>query len=240
MIANNKITAVLFDWDFTLAHTLGSRDTFSERMAYLFQQHGVNATTDDVVAALEEIKTEIQSGFLHAMLYPQEKQDIMHRYRILLERLNHPDRSYDFVYKLYSGYATLPLSLYPDVLPTLAKLKSDGYKLGILSNHSTSARKVIENCVGSYFSSDVITISEEEEIHKPNKAIFEKAVAKLQLPASACAYVGDNLHVDAVGSVQQGNFARGFWLDRRGQNDSIRMPSDTHRITSLSELPTLL
>jgi FMN phosphatase YigB (HAD superfamily) len=240
MMAHNRITAVLFDWDFTLAYTLSEHNTFSERLAYLFQQHGVQASTNNIISELDRIQTDIQSGSINAAIYPQKKREIIRRYRILLERLHHPDTSYEFAYTLYSGYANLPLTLYPDVLPTLAKLGTAGYRLGILSNHSISVRAVIEKQVGHYIPANRITISEEVGVHKPGKTVFQKAAAKMQVPTSTCAYVGDNLQVDAVGAVAQGNFAQGIWLDRHGHGNNTQMPARTQRITSLHDLLPLL
>ncbi len=213
-MAHNHITAVLFDWDFTLAYSIGPDVPFSERLTMLFGQYGVNTTSDEMSQILSTIRREISTGILQAELFPQEKRAIIKNYCTILEKLGHPDTSYDFAYRLYSGYAHLPHYLFDDVLPTFEKLQQAGLKLGILSNHSRSARPVMDEMIGAYISAQQITVSEDIGIHKPNSTIFWLAAAKLNEAPVNCLYVGDNLEVDAIGAVQQGGYARGVWLNR--------------------------
>ncbi len=213
-MAHNRITAVLFDWDFTLAYSIGPDVSFSERLTMLFGQYGVNTTPDEMSRILNTIRREISTGILQAELFPQEKRAIIKNYRIILQKLGHPDTGYDFAYRLYSGYANLPHYLFDDVLPTFEKLQKVGLKLGILSNHSRSARPVMDEMVGAYISAQQITVSEDIGIHKPDSAIFWLAAAKLNEFPANCLYVGDNLEVDAIGAVQQGGYACGLWLNR--------------------------
>ena len=112
--------------------------------------------------------------------------------------------------------------------------------MGILSNHSTSVRHTIEELLGGIIPQEHITISEEVGVHKPGKTIFRRAAAKLRQKPANCAYVGDNLEVDAIAAVQQGGFAAGIWIDRAGEESSISLPSNIYRITSLRQLVLLL
>lgn len=234
-MAHNRITAVLFDWDFTLAYSIGPDVPFSERLAMLFGQHGVETTPGEMAQILDTIRREINTGVLKAYLFPQEKRAIIKNYRVILEKLGHPDTSYEFAYKLYSGYANLPHYLFDDVLPTFEKLQDAGLKLGILSNHSRSARPVMDEMVGSYISAPHITISEDIGVHKPDSTIFWLAASKMEVAPENCLYVGDNLEVDAIASVQQGGYAGGLWLNRAKRPFSPPSLSNIAEIQSLTQ-----
>jgi len=234
-MAHNRITAVLFDWDFTLAYTIGENVPFSERLTLLFQQHGVSTTAAEMTAALQSVQQDIRAGKADGVVSPQKKREIMQNYRLLLQKLGHRDTSYDFAEQLYSGYAYLPHYLYADVLPTLYKLYQAGLKLGILSNHSMSARPVMEELVGTYIPGQYITVSEDIGIHKPNSTIFWLAAAKMRTPPGSCIYVGDNLEVDAIAAVQQGEYAQGLWLNREKRPFTLPLASNVAQIQSLTQ-----
>jgi HAD superfamily hydrolase (TIGR01549 family) len=238
---HSPITAVFFDWDFTLAYSLGLDVSHVARTAILFQKYGVACTEADIVAAQTALETDIKSGAVSGSLRPQKKREIIQLYRELLRRLGHPDDSYEFAYQIYAGYGRLPHYLYDDVLPTLHQLQSRNLQLGILSNHSSSVRRTIDQLLGNIIPQQNITISEEVGVHKPGKTIFRRAVAKLRQKPTNCIYVGDNLEVDAIAAVQQGGFAAGIWIDRLSNEESLlTLPSHIYRLTSLTQLILLL
>ena len=121
------------------------------------------------------------------------------------------------------------------------QLQSRNLQLGILSNHSSSVRRTIDQLLGNIIPQQNITISEEVGVHKPGKTIFRRAVAKLRQKPANCIYVGDNLEVDAIAAVQQGGFAAGIWIDRLSNEESLlTLPSHIYRLTSLTQLILLL
>ncbi|WP_420629063.1 HAD family hydrolase [Candidatus Leptofilum sp.] len=234
------VTAVLFDWDFTLAYSLGLHVSHVARTTTLFQKYGVVCTEADVMAARASLAADIASGKLTGSLRPQKKREIIRLYRELLRRLNHSDDSYDFAYDVYAGYGLLPHFLFDDVLPTLHALKERNLKLGILSNHSSSVRATIHELLGEIIPQNQITISEEVGIHKPRKTIFQRAASKLRQKPANCLYVGDNLEVDAKAAVQPGGYAGGIWIDRYEQQRLNPLPQNVHRVTNLTQLILLL
>ncbi len=233
---HSQITAVLFDWDFTLAYSLGPNISHIARTTMLFQKFGVACTEAEFVAAQAAIQADIAHGTVSGSLQPQKKREIIQLYRELLRRLGHPDTSYEFAYKIYAGYGRLPHYLYDDVLPTLHQLQVHNLQLGILSNHSSSVRLTIDQLLGNIIPQHAITISEEVGVHKPSKTIFRRAAAKLGQKPANCVYVGDNLVVDAIAAVQKGGFSYGFWLDREDRGEDFELPDRIFRITSLIQL----
>lgn len=236
----NGITAVIFDWDMTLAYSISLQATFIDRLAQIFSRHGVDAPKTEIKAALQHIQESVKQGRINAALHPQKKREIIRTYQLILHYLGFSDTSYAFAYRLYSSYAELPHFLYDDVLPTLKKLKQRGLKIGIISNHSISMRKTMEQYLDGYISPHHMTISEEVGVHKPGKTIFRRGIGKLHVKPDQAMLVGDNLQVDAIAAVEVGNMAQGVWIDRRNEHVSHPLPPHVVRITSLAAVIDLI
>ncbi len=235
----SSITAVLFDWDFTLAYSLGLGVSHTARTAVLFQTYGVKCTEDSLAAAQASLSADIAKGAVTGPLRPQKKREIIRLYQELLRRLGHPDSSYAFAYEVYAGYGRLPHCLFADVPQTLKTLQERNLELGILSNHSTSVRSTIDLLLGDIIPHERITISEEMGVHKPGKTAFRRAASKLRQKPANCIYIGDNLQVDAIAAVQQGGYAAGIWIDRSGQEPTEPLPPEVYRLTNLAQLVLL-
>jgi FMN phosphatase YigB (HAD superfamily) len=236
------IETVFFDWDHTLAYTKIPNNTLPGRLARMFALADLPYTQNEIETALALYEKDVAAGKIPAALeQPQRRRDIARFYKHLLNYLGDEDPSWPVLTRLYGTYALLPTYLYEDSRPTLNLLQQQGYKLGIISNHSTTARPVIERLVGDLIPPENILISEEIGVHKPAKTIFKRAAANLKTDPMHCIiFVGDNLDVDAVGSVDAGGFCGGVWLDRFDNGSEHPLPEGVIRITSLFELPPLV
>ena len=240
-LAQRPIEAVFFDWDYTLAYTRTENNTAGERLALMFELAGLPYTQSEIETALQRYHEDVAAGIMPAIVQQQKRREIARFYGRLFDYLGEKDKSWPTMERLYGTYAQLPTYLYEDSRPTLSLLGQQGYKLGILSNHSASARPVMERLVGDLVPSRNIVISEEIGVHKPAKTIFRRGAARLGTRPSHCIIlVGDNLEVDAVGSVALGGFCGGIWLDRSDSGADKPLPEGIVRITSLSQLPPLL
>jgi FMN phosphatase YigB (HAD superfamily) len=235
------IETVFFDWDHTLAYTRTQNNTLGERLAMMFALADLPYTQSEIEAALALYEKDVAAGKIEPVVEPQKRRDITRIYAHLFDYLGEEDKSWPILERLYGTYALLPTYLYEDSRPTLSHLQQQGYKLGIISNHSSQARPVIERLVGDLIPSCHILISEEIGVHKPAKTIFQRAAARLRTDPSRCIIlVGDNLEVDAIGSVSTSDFCGGIWLDRHKKGAARPLPEGVVRITSLDELPPLL
>jgi len=227
------ITAVLFDWDLTLASVLGDAP-FSKRLTALFNFVGLPYTEPEIAAAIERVKA--QSDLTNPrQTYPQTRRDIINYYYCILKEAGYKQRSWEFGNQMYAAYSYLPTSLYDDALPLLHQLQQQGYELGIISNHSVSARPLMERHLGALIKSENITISQEVGIHKPARGIFRRALKKMRLSPEQVMFVGNSLPVDAIGAVAQGGFQLGLWLDREGDGRQHTLPPRVYRITGLGQ-----
>lgn len=235
----SDITAVIFDWDMTLAYTKVGDNQFSTRLAAMFDIAGLPYTRDEIQAALDAHTRDAERGLVPPLAHVQTRREIGEQYIHLLKRLGYPDTSWPTLIRLYGTYAKLPTFLYDDSRAAIQSLRERGYHVGILSNHSTTARPVMEQFVGDLIPANQIVISEEEGVHKPAKTIFRRAAARMGVPPEQCALVGDNLQVDAIGSVERGGFGQGIWLDRREKGTNGALANSVTRITNLTQLPPL-
>lgn len=237
---NYEITAVLFDWDLTLARILGEV-TPAERTAAVFSHGGIPCTPQQMQLAMDACSSDPHiAKSLGCTKKPQTRREITHYYKQLLTHLGYTDMSRTLLNTLYSAYGHLPTYLYEDTLPLLDQLRRQGYRLGIISNHAISARATMEKFIGDYIPPENIIISQEVDVHKPAKTIYKRAAARLHVHPAECVLIGDNLCVDAIGAVEQGNFGMGLWLDRKETGSSEPLPKGVARITSLQQVTNFL
>jgi len=121
-----------------------------------------------------------------------------------------------FFAELYDHFAAAdPWILYPDVVPTLEKLRDRHITLGILSNFDSRLYSVLKALdLKDFFSS--VTISTEVGAAKPSPQIFKSAIAKHNYPIEQIWHVGDSLEEDFRAAKAAG--LRGIWLDRSSKS----------------------
>lgn len=80
--------------------------------------------------------------------------------------------------------------LHPGILPMLSGLKTQGIKVGLITNcFSEEAKLIRKSVLFPYF--DAPCLSYELGMRKPDRAIFRACLDKMELPAQNCLYVGD-------------------------------------------------
>jgi len=93
---------------------------------------------------------------------------------------------------------------FPDAFNTLEALRARGKTVGLITN----GRRVIQSGtidalrVRPFF--DAILISEVEGVRKPERAMFERAAARLGVAPQECCHVGDHPEVDVAGAMAAG------------------------------------
>jgi HAD superfamily hydrolase (TIGR01549 family) len=120
------------------------------------------------------------------------------------------------------------VTLYPDALPTLRKLRNMGYRIGVCSNlampYGPALRKLLPQM-------DVYAFSYEVNAVKPEKEIYHNFLKKLGCEAPSVFFVGDTKKADFDGPRSLGMDA--CLINRRHNN--LTMYS-TDRITRFGKL----
>ena len=135
----------------------------------------------------------------------------------------------------HSLFAANVATLYDDVVPTLQRLKDDGYKLAIVSNWDTPLDPLAERLGIAHFF-DIIVASHDVRVRsaKPDPHIFKYTLKAVRVSAEEAVHVGDTYEADIIGA--QGVGIRPILIDR--YNSNVDRWDET--IRSLSELPKLL
>jgi putative hydrolase of the HAD superfamily len=130
-----------------------------------------------------------------------------------------------------------------DAIPTLEKLRREGYRLGMISNAADDAdvQTLVDQAnMRPYF--EFILTSAAAGIRKPNPRIFNLALEKLGIPAGRVAMIGDTLGADILGAQNAGVFS--IWITRRAEVAANQAHADTIQpqavIERLGDLPALL
>lgn len=107
------------------------------------------------------------------------------------------------------AYATPALEYPPAPMPgavdALRALAARGIRLGIVSNTGRTPgvvlRRILErHDMLRYFDASAIAYSDEVGFRKPDRRIFERALAALGVPPARTLHIGDNPEADVVGA----------------------------------------
>jgi len=184
--------AVIFDVGDTLMENHPSqKQIYAERMKALGFDVDL-ATADEIVQAIEKAAHEqIAKEQNGEPRMPDREFEAMLDRAALTCVLEGQDGT-DYLEKLSD--VPLPeqeLRIIPGALETLMALKDKGFRLAIVSNHRAWLPDyLVEIELAEFF--EAIIVSDVVGFEKPDVRIMQIALAKLDLKASDCLYVGDH------------------------------------------------
>jgi 2-haloacid dehalogenase len=131
----------------------------------------------------------------------------------------------------------LTLEPFPEVPDVLRKLKAAGQRTAILSNGSPKMLNAAVKAAGLEALFDAVLSVEEVGVYKPHPKVYQLAVDRLSVPASAISFQSSNAW-DAYAASAFG--MQVIWCNRYGQRRE-RLPGAPNReIKTLADLPTLV
>jgi FMN phosphatase YigB (HAD superfamily) len=102
--------------------------------------------------------------------------------------------------------------LYPDAADCVARLRAGGLRVGVAANQPAAVEPLVRDLLRP---GELMGISDEWGIAKPDPAFFARIVDELDLPPAAIAYVGDRVDNDVIPAADAGMVAvhlrRGPW-----------------------------
>ena len=117
-----------------------------------------------------------------------------------------------------------------DLFPTIERLRDDGMRLGVVTNGQARIQRHTLAGLGLNGVFDVVLISEDEGIRKPDPEIFARALARLGLTSTVAVFVGDNPQADITGARSAGLKAiwmeNGYYRPPQGADGTIRCLAD--------------
>jgi putative hydrolase of the HAD superfamily len=115
--------------------------------------------------------------------------------------------------------------------------RAEGFRTGIITNGRAAYQRPKLEALGLVPRVDVVLVSGEEGIDKPNPELFRRAAERLGVAPSECVFVGDNPQNDVAGAIGAG--MRAVWVER-----DLAWPAElahpSHSVRSMTELRALL
>lgn len=130
------------------------------------------------------------------------------------------------------------LRLYSDARELLALAQRTHVHLALITNGASDTQRDALRTLGIERAFEVVVISGEVGVAKPDPAIFGIALEKLNLTPENVWHVGDNLTTDVAGAKAAG--LRSAWLNRDEHPLTDSDPEPTQQIRSLTEVAALL
>lgn len=109
-------------------------------------------------------------------------------------------RLIDQFWSSYDGLCALP----EDTRSTLEELRRRDLKLGVITNGQSVRQRCKIAALGLERAFDVVLVSEEEGVRKPDAEIFRRALARCGVAASEALFVGDHPVADVRGAHDAG------------------------------------
>ena len=131
----------------------------------------------------------------------------------------------------------LTLDAFPEVPAVLKRLKQAGLQTAILSNGSPKMLDAVVKSANLVGLIDAVLSVEEVGIYKPHPKVYQLAVDRLKVLASAIAFQSSNAW-DAYAASAFG--MQVVWCNRYAQRRERLPGRPDHEVRSLSELPGLV
>ena len=131
----------------------------------------------------------------------------------------------------------LTLDAFPEVPTVLMRLKQAGLQTAILSNGSPKMIDAVVKSANLVGLIDAVLSVEEVGIYKPHPKVYQLAVDRLKVPASAIAFQSSNAW-DTYAASAFG--MQVVWCNRYAQRRERLPGRPDHEVRSLSELPGLV
>ncbi|WP_052666814.1 HAD family hydrolase [Nitriliruptor alkaliphilus] len=192
---STRIDAVLFDLHQTLVDGGDAHRWVDLAWAHL-GRHGPVALRDGVPIA--DLAAWLDDVWQHAAVIDSHgERDLdgdAHRQVFLDTAASAPGVDAELAAALY---ATLPdaLTAYDDAEPVLAALRGNGVRTAVLSNIGFDVRPLLERS-GLSALLDTVVLSFEVGVKKPDPAIFQLTLDRLEVPPEAALMVGDSWRDD--------------------------------------------
>jgi putative hydrolase of the HAD superfamily len=217
----DTLEAVTFD----VTHTLIHSPRLGELYAEVLGRHGVRVEPRETARLVREVWQELAClaapGRDRFTSHPGGPRGWWKRFlERICEHLGAPPPSPFAAAELFHRFAGPDAwEIYPEVPAVLAELRSQGLRLGVISNWDPRLPDLLEHLgLARYF--DAIVYSSEVGVEKPDPRIFLNAVMRLEADPAAVLHVGDGRLEDAEGAMAAGLHA--LLLDRRPGGAGLR------------------
>jgi HAD superfamily hydrolase (TIGR01662 family) len=238
------VRAILFDFGHTLVDFMRTQEAL--HAAYEQIRARIEAVAYMEVPELLDLVERVAGGVdrLVAESYQQGRMEEVDQAQLFREALagigfDLPEDVVEHIVALdHSAYSN-SITVEPDVLATLDRLRGEGHRMGLVSNLSLRPNLVREDLgrMGLAQHLDATVFSSEVGFRKPDPRIFHEALERLGTEPAETVFVGDRLYDDVSGAQAAG--MRAVLTRQFRQEDDPQYAPDSV-IDHLSELPGVL
>ncbi len=175
------------------------------RVSEALGRHGVRASADVLAAAEPRAKQRLDTG--DTIRATNDQQRGWTYFNLVLTEAGVPlsDATAAALAELHVYHQTHNLwETVPDeVMPALAALRANGYRLVVVSNANGTLHRAFDR-LGLTSAFDLIFDSHHEGVEKPDPRLFRIALDRAGADATTTMHVGDLYHVDVAGARAAG------------------------------------
>lgn len=234
------VLAILFDLDDTLISFDGaSEKAWDICSADFVRRHSCPFTTDELLSTLKKIRKWYWSD---PVRHKAGREDMLKARRDIVAKALSELGTYDVKISnefadYYSACQNELICLFPNTISALTRLKSEGVRMGIITNGSSVGQRAKLSRFGLEQFFEIILIDQEVGYSKPDIRIYEHALNLLSLNADDVWMVGDNLIWDIQAPQSIGIYS--VWNDymKSGLPEDTKIIPD-RTIFEISELTT--
>ena len=186
------VKAVFFDFDDTLQSRKGAYRLYCEAFLKKYFPEIGEAEREQ---KLDEMEALVDGGYKDREVYFPELI-------ALWGWEDHPplQELYDSFNLDFGKY----IVLLPGAIETLKELKRRGYLLGVVTNGVSSLQNIKLDTAGIRDLFDVVVVSGDIGVYKPDRRIFDEAARRLGVQNSEVLFVGDHPVNDIEGALGAG------------------------------------
>ena len=191
-----KPKAILFDLDDTLISFEGVSDEAWEKCCTEFtRKHALNLSTGELLKKLSEIRKWYWSC---PERHKTGRENLVEARREIVKLaleafdITGSQRANELADN-FTAYKDSLVCLFPNTIETLTKLRTKGYRLGLITNGSSKGQRAKLERFGLHSFFEIILIDQEVGFGKPDIRIYELGLKLLGLSVEDVWMVGDNL-----------------------------------------------
>ena len=224
------IRGVVFDLDHTLFDRYGTlRKVLPNFFAFFRKNIPVELTVESFIAQFITLEKKYVHLGWKRLLQACVEDGIFLSYSDIFY-----NEAVDYIFQAF-GEVSVP---YPFTATVLTALRSNGFKVGIITNGSSALQSKKIQMLGLDGLVDEILITGDIGVHKPKPEPFLLMSERLGIPPLELLYVGDNPKNDVEGSRNAGYIP--VWVKTTGYWCFEEIPRAEYEVETVEEIPALV
>ena len=188
-MAKLNVKAIFFDFDDTLQSRKGAYRLYCESF---LDKYFPDISEEERLVKLDEMEEHVDGGYKDREVYFPEMID-------LWQWENHPP-----LQELYDSFNYdfgKHIVMLDGAIDVLKEIKKRGYVLGCITNGVSSLQNIKLDTAGIRDMFDVVVVSGDIGIYKPDRRIFDEAIRRAGVKNEEAMFVGDHPVNDIEGAL---------------------------------------